>query len=370
MLVTDDSGSSSRAPDARGVSVAKWLVDHRTAVVAGIAVLAASLWLMHAGALPIVPPGRAFAVVRWWTVPVYLAIWLVVHWLRCARWYWLLQPIHPVPMRRTVAVALVGYAALLVLPLRLGEAVRPAMIRRKGELSAWAAAGTVAADRIIDGLFFAILLFAGLRIAKPIAPLPDHIGKLPVPASVVPAAAYGAVIVFTVAFLVTALFYWRRSLARTLTSALIGRVSSKLAERVDAILERLADGLSFLPRARYTLPFLGITAVVWLLNIAGVWFLMWGCGFDGVTAAQSTVISGVLALGVIAPNAPGFFGAFQISVYAGMALYLAPERVVHEGAVFVFLLYVCQVVVMLAAAAIALATERMSAAQVLAASDG
>jgi uncharacterized protein (TIRG00374 family) len=338
---------------------------HRLALIASAVVLAGCGWLMHAGALPIVPPRRAFERVQWWTVAVYLAFWFATHWLRCARWYWLLRPLHPVSMRQTVAVSFVGYGALLILPLRLGEAVRPAMIRRKGELSAWAAASTVVADRIIDGLFFAILLFSALRIAKPLSPLPDHIGKLPVPAGIVPVAAYAAVLVFAAAFAVTALFYWRRAFALELTRAVLGRVSPRLASRAAAVVERLADGFSFLPRARYTLPFLGVTAASWAFNIVGQWLLMRGCGFEAITVAQVTVIACVLALGILAPNAPGFFGAFQISAYAGLALYLPPAQVVGQGSAFVFLLYVSQVGVTLVAAVLALIVGRFTIAQVL-----
>jgi hypothetical protein len=47
----------------------------------------------------------------------------------------------------------------------------------------------------------------------------------------------------------------------------------------------------------------------------------------------------VLALGFAFPNAPGFFGAVQLALYAGLANYVAPESVVHEGSVLVFIFY-------------------------------
>jgi hypothetical protein len=56
------------------------------------------------------------------------------------------------------------------------------------------------------------------------------------------------------------------------------------------------------------------------------------------------VVLGVLCLGVLAPQAPGFFGAFQVSLYAALAMYFAPEQVVGPGSAFVFLLYVVQLV--------------------------
>ena len=55
--------------------------------------------------------------------------------------------------------------------------------------------------------------------------------------------------------------------------------------------------------------------------------------------AEATVVVGVLGLGFALPNAPGFFGAVQLALYAGLAVYVAPEKVVHEGAAFVFIFY-------------------------------
>lgn len=369
--MTEEPPRSPVPPNAgAGTAAVRWIFRHRIAVSAAAIVLAGSLWLMHAGALPIVPPKSAFSRVQWWAVGAYAALWFAAHWLRCVRWYWLLHAVHPVSMRRTVAVSFVSYGALIVLPLRLGEAVRPAMIRQKGELSAWAAASTVVADRILDGLFFALLLLLGLHVAVPLDPLPDRIGELRVPARVVPIAAHAAVVVFAAAIAVTALFYWRRDFARRLTATVVGRISPALATRAGATVERLADGLSFLPRARYLLPFFGVTAASWLCGVGGVAVLGRGCGLESFTVAQATVVACVLALGILAPNAPGFFGVFQISAYAGLALYFPPARVVDEGAAFVFLLYVCQMGVTLVAALFALATEHLTVSQVLKVSAG
>ena len=59
--------------------------------------------------------------------------------------------------------------------------------------------------------------------------------------------------------------------------------------------------------------------------------------------AEAMVVLGTLALGVSIPAAPGYFGTFQLSVYAALALYHPPADVIEQGSVFVFLLYVLQV---------------------------
>jgi uncharacterized protein (TIRG00374 family) len=324
-------------------------------------------YLLHAGALPIVPSWDQFARVRWWTLAVYLGSWGVVHFIRAARWYWLLKPIHEVPMRRVVAVAWIGFAAIVLLPFRAGEVVRPVLIRKKGHLSGWAATGTVAAERIIDGLCLSVILFVALQLSHPLDPLPDHIGELPVPAAVVPGAAYAALGVFALAFLVMGVFYFARDFARRMTERVVGAVSPRLASWLAARVEKVADGLKFLPQARQLAPFLALTFAYWAMNAGASWLLAWGCGFDRITYIEACVSMGVLALGILIPNAPGFFGAFQISIYAGFAMFFTPEEVVGPGSVYVFLVYLCQLVITFGAAALGMTWERTSLGEALSA---
>jgi hypothetical protein len=288
-----------------------------------------------------------------------------VHVLRAARWYWLLLPIHPVPMRKILNVSFIGFAAIVALPFRTGEMVRPVMIRKQGHLSGWAATGTIGAERVIDGLFLSVLLFGTLLASEPLDPLPDRIGDLPVPAKVVPNAAYLALAVFALAFVAMGMFFWRRQLARRLTENIVGLVSKPLASWLADRVDKVAQGLEFLPRARYFVPFLALTAIYWLINAAATWLLGWGVGLTSMSYAQACVNMGVLALGILLPNAPGFFGAFQISIYAALALYFPPAEVVGPGSAFVFLIYLAQMGITLAAALIGMLVEHTSLREAL-----
>jgi hypothetical protein len=260
--------------------------------------------------------------------------------LRLGRYQFLIAPLAPVPLKRIMSISCVALGLLTFLPFRLGEVARPAMLREKGKLSGWAVTGTVGAERIIDGIVFSAALLLGLSFAAPHEPLPDHIGDLPVPAALVPPAAQLAALGFGAAFALMAAFYWWRGLARRITERVLGIFSARFAERVASTVERLSEGLSFLPDLRNTGPFLLATLAALVAQIWGIQLLARGVGLPTLSFAESSVVLGVLGLGFALPNAPGFFGSFQLALYAGLAVYVAPERVVNEGAVFVFLFYV------------------------------
>jgi len=298
-------------------------------------------WVMHRGGIAVVPDRDAFAHMRWWTLPVYLASLVVVHWFRAWRWDYLLRPVAHVPTKRIIAVAWVGFFAIMVLPLRMGEVVRPVLLKRDGSVSGSAAMGTIAAERVLDGLFVALLLAATLSFV-PRLPL-EGVTFAGFPVARVIHLGYLTVGVFTAALVTLGVFLAARRWAEAATRAVVGLVSMRLAERLARIVGGLADGLRSLPDPRLMGPFLFQTAVYWSVNALGMWLLGWGCGLP-MTPGQGFAVMGVLAMGILLPAGPGLFGAFQLSIFLALRMYF-PDAMVHrEGSAFVFLMYVSQLV--------------------------
>ncbi len=355
----------SQATPSTGMARALWR-KQRLRLGISLVVAIAFAWCLERGGLPLLPPRQAFDDVKVGHCVAAAAILIAVHLVRAARWRHLLAPIATgIALRRILAVSFIGFAAILIMPLRAGELVRPYMIRQKGKISVAAASGTIAAERIIDGLGLTILLVACMSLAPPLSPLPDHIGKLQIPVAAVPFYAFVAVGGFTAALAMMALFYWRPIVGRKVVEHSLGRVSKPAGQKVAAFVERTAEGLQFLPSVRHLVPFLIETAIYLLLNAASIWVLALGCGIGSISYAQACVVMGVLGLGILVPAGPGLFGAFQASSYAALAMYFHDDVVLGAGTVFVFLLYALTGVLHVVAAAIALLHERNAAREVL-----
>jgi glycosyltransferase 2 family protein len=315
---------------------------HGVKLAVSVVIAAAFAWTLERGGLPLIPPSSAFQNVSVSSCVWYMVTLVFWHALRAARWRHLLAPIAEVPLRRVIAVSWIGFAAILLMPLRAGEFVRPYMIRQKGKVSIAAATGTVGAERIIDGLYLTMLLGLCMQLTRPLDPLPDHIGKLQIPVAMVPFYAYFALLGFLGAFALMALFYWRPRLGHKLVETTLGILSKRVAEKAADFVGRTADGLKFLPSLRYFGPFLFETSLYWLANGFGMWILARGCGIESISIVQAFVVMGVLGVGILVPAGPGLFGAFQASTYAALAMYFHDDVVLGPGVVFVFLLYVFQ----------------------------
>ena len=94
-------------------------------------------------------------------VGLYVIILALTHVLRVSRWADLLAPIRVrLPFKDLFVISSVGFMAIQALPVRLGEFVRPYFVVRSGRSRMSAVLGTVAVERIVDGLLISIIFFA------------------------------------------------------------------------------------------------------------------------------------------------------------------------------------------------------------------
>lgn len=300
-------------------------------------------WLLARGALPVVPRAELLQRMSLMVWVGYAAIWLGVMVLRSVRWSFLLAPLAPVPVAHVVCVSFAGLGAMALFPFRLGELARPALLKDE-HITPTQALGTVGAERVIDGLFVSALLAVGLAVTPHIAPLPTHVGGLPLPAGAIAAASVLALMGFGGVFIALLfVLILREQLLRMVAQALrVLRVPAGAAVWCERVLMHLLDGLRFLPDGKNLARFVSMTALYWLVNALGFWWVLAMAGLD-VGLGASVVMMCCIGLGLLVPTGPGYFGAYQIAAYASLAMYVPADAVLREGALATFVLYAVQV---------------------------
>lgn len=357
--------------EAGRVSRLEFLRRHKGKLVASLLITVGIWAALHKGGLKIVPEGSDFAHVKWWTLPCYAVTLAAFNWFRGVRWRFLLRGVAEVPKKRLLAVSSIGFAAILLMPFRIGEFVRPYLMRtrpeqrRPGEkvITMTAATSSVVAERIIDGLYLSIVLALALVFVPTVQPLPDKVVGIPVSVEHVRMSGYAMLGLFCTAFTTIVVFYFARSWAHRMTLAIIGKVSMRLAEKLAGMAEKFADGLHVFGRPRDAGGFLFETTLYWGANALGMWLLAWGCGVvhadgTGPSFGEACGLMGMLGCAILIPGPPGLLGVFQAGIYAGMTMFYPTSVVVGPGAAYVFLLYVSQVIFQLAAGAVGLWMER------------
>ncbi len=326
-------------------SVQHSLRRHAPRILVSLLIAAAFVWLFRRGGLPLLPERSAFAKLNPWAVSAYVVMIFVGVWFRAHRWIHLLRPIAPTATpRRVVGSCLVGVAAILFAPLRLGEAARPYLLARDGKVSFFQGLGAAGAERVVDGLVLTAVAAVAMALATTISPLPTHVGDIRVPVAVVPHAIDAALAVFAGGFAALVVFHAARELAHRLTHRMLDPISPRFANFVTDTLERLADGLKVLGSPRDRWRFFAETLLYWGLVFTATWILLLGTGVHS-SFAQACVSLGVLGLGAVIPAGPGFFGTYQIAIYTGLALFFDQATVLSSGAAMVFVSYATQLVV-------------------------
>jgi len=297
---------------------------------------------------------------------VCVALLPVVHFCRAWRWNNLLAPIGAAqPAGRLLAISSVGFMAILALPARLGELVRPALIRKKGEISASAALGTVAVERVVDGLFVSLVVFFTFSSMLE----PDSPGWM------MP-TAYTALGIFSAAlvFLVCSLRWPEKTVNTAVSLTLLRHVAPRLADWLRDRLASMIRGFVVLKDRRNLVIFVVWTAIYWAANGLSVWVLALGFEAIDLPVVGAYAIVGIVAVGIMLPNSPGLIGQYTVFTMLGLSLSMGVDLgigsdtgdVALEGVAQAYanLLYGIQLVWYIGVGGLALATPYVSLTEV------
>lgn len=263
-------------------------------------------------------------------VALYLLTLAATHLLRAWRWDFLLRPIGVrVPLRRLLAISSVGFMAILALPIRLGEFVRPYYVAREGHVRMSAALGTIAVERIIDGLIISIVFFASY-CAAPTGTFP---AALQVGAWVSLAGFVGLT-----AFLGLALWRTDATIGLALRLTLLRRLAPARADRVGERIRALISGFRVLGDGANLIRFLVVTVLYWGCNGVGMWLL---AGEMGLPISLDAAFMTMAFTGVVLtlPNAPGLVGQFHAGIKMALLAYLPAAVVNAKGLAYAIVLH-------------------------------
>ena len=263
-------------------------------------------------------------------VLLYLTTLAVTHFFRGARWEYLLRPVGvSVPLRRLLPISSVGFMAILALPMRLGEFVRPYYVAREGHVRMSTALGTVAVERIIDGLMISILFFGSyLASASDVFSRELRIG------------AWLSLVGFLglTTFLALALVRTEPTIRVLLRVSLLKRLAPTRAEQVADRIRSLISGFRVLGDTRNMTLFVVQTIAYWGCNGFGMWLLAVQMKLPISLGAAFTTMAftGVV---LTLPNSPGLVGQFHAGIKMALGAYLPVAVVNAKGFAYAVVLH-------------------------------
>jgi uncharacterized protein (TIRG00374 family) len=256
----------------------------------------------------------AIAGADWRPIFAYLAILLLVHFVRTIRWKLLLEPIGKVTFAQVNSACAIGFMLLMTLPLRLGELARPVLISRPSptnqRLPRSGAMATVVIERIVDSLGLGLLGILSLRM-------------LAASGSAAEFARHASAVVFSGFALlcgVLVVSYFMRERAISVLQKVLSPLSPSLSNRAAGVLDRFIRGLH-LGSAWRLIAVLGLTGLHWALHVLGFWLVADAFGLRiSLLMAGTTLV--VQAVGIMIPAGPGMIGTSQFFTQLGLSIFI------------------------------------------------
>lgn len=319
-----------------------------------LAIAAAFVAWVHSQGIALVPTDSVVEVLTrsWWGPVGFVLFLLVVHFLRAMRWLYLLRPLtkEPLSLSHLMSIAFVGFMAIMIMPFRTGELVRPFLISTRGKVKMSTAFGTIAIERILDGLILSGILTACLLLIPESVDAPhwtEYVGL-------------ATLSLFVTATLVLIAMLWKGERAVSRLESLGSKVWPRLAEKIAGVLREFLSGLAALPDRRHLVPFIVMSLAYWGINGLGMWFLARACGLPLSLVGGYTIMT-ILGVGILIPTGPGQLGNFQASIALALELQgLSNEQIQGPGSALIFLMYLCILSVTAGAGALAILSGRVS----------
>ncbi|HLB27330.1 MAG TPA: lysylphosphatidylglycerol synthase transmembrane domain-containing protein [Dehalococcoidia bacterium] len=231
-----------------------------------------------------------------WVVPA-IAVWFVSAAFRSLRWHYLLHRLADLSTRTLYPIVIIGYMANNLLPLRTGEFVRAYVLGERHGVSKMSALGTIAVERVFDG----VVLVGFLVAAGAVLGLNEELTVLAIAMS----AAFAVLL---------ALFVYVASSperARRWTEWAIALLPGPLRERAHALASSFLDGLQSLQNPSLVVLMLGVSLAAWLLEAFMYYLVGRSFSIDEGFAAYM-MVAAAANLAITLPSTSGGIGPFEL----------------------------------------------------------
>ncbi len=231
---------------------------------------------------------------------------LLVSLLRSLRFGVILSSIETVSQRILFPINCIGFMAISLVPMRIGELVRPYLVSRNTEIPLSSALASIFIERVLD----ALILLSMMLIVIFNSSLPGWILK----------SGYGMLFTFLVLLALVFFLYFRTENALQFLSPLLGRLPVKLRTRIESLALTFSGGFKILGNPGRLFSALCLTILIWgslgLATYSLILFYNLPLPFIGAFAVLLITV-----IGISIPTAPGFLGNFQFSCMMALSVF-------------------------------------------------
>lgn len=300
----------------------------------GTLVSAAALFLAFRN-VPFRDLGAYLGTVNYlWIVPA-TAVTLLSFGLRALRWQIILGPARRVKFWQCFHPMMIGFMINCILPGRVGELARPAILQRKQQVFFSTGLATVAAERVFD-MALIISFFAIVITFVKIDPSQDMVfGSYHLNAHTLDALGRGLAelcVVLVAAIAAISIESFRRQLIRVIEALprLCRFGGPKWGQRLRRfvvvpmirLLENIAVGFFMVRDPRKLVACTGLSVLIWTLQVLSYYVLAAGSpGISNLSFLEIAAVMVMVCFFIALPSVPGFWGLWEAGGMFALSLF-------------------------------------------------
>ncbi len=273
-----------------------------------------------------------------WMLPAVFLV-LVSFFIRALRWQFILAASHKIGIWRAFHPMMIGFMINCILPGRLGEFARPAILQKKAKVPFATGIATVAAERIFDVgtlVAFAVITFAAIDINPELeitfGDFQLNRGTLEVLFSRIILMG----IVLIAGMIVVSIDSTRRAIQRAILALPVliffaaestkTKLRVKVCERLTRFIDNIALGFTLVKDPKKIIICSFYSFLVWI--IAAFSYYVFSLGSPGfhLSYTEMFAVMVIICLFIALPSAPGFWGLWEAGGVFAMALFGVPSN--------------------------------------------
>jgi uncharacterized protein (TIRG00374 family) len=269
----------------------------------------------------------------WWILPTVVLI-LISFVIRVIRWQFILGSHQHVSFRHAFHPLMIGFMINCVLPGRVGEMARPAILKKKQNVPFTTGLATVAAERVFD-MGILIFLFAALFAHMEIDPaLGIPFGNYTLNSETLNLVFEGLLrlsILLLVGIALVSLQPTRKAIEWCIKSIpnlfffagpkLKDRLQQRIASPLLAMLDNIAAGFVLLKQPMRVVVCMLFSIVIWALHAFTYYIFALGCPGIALTFIELTTVMIIICFFIALPSAPGYWGLWEAGGVFGLLLF-------------------------------------------------
>lgn len=242
--------------------------------------------------------------------PVYLLpctlLIVLAQLLRALRFGLILRPICRLSLKDLWDLLNIWAGASMIMPARLGELVRPYLLRRRG-VSFSSGVGAMMVERFFDLSGLLLLLGLVLWTTPQIPRIYSFLGQ-------------ALLVMLAVGYVLVLLILARRERVEGVVTYVLSWLPASAAVFLDGIFRRLLDGFGIMASFRQVMILFGYSVLLWVMFSALTYLFLLAFSIQAPFLVAVT-IQVFICLGVALPSAPGFIGTFHAAGRYALTLF-------------------------------------------------